>query len=205
MKMIKRRENWDTLEGILEGIWSMLKRGADRFNDPFHWPVLGTLGKDCCSQRSVILRRFILPERILVCYTDARAGKVQEIKDNSNVSWLFYHPKKKIQLRITGVAELHTDDAFADKQWAATPIPSRLNYCSVLPPGTSVDELSSGLPDFLVNKIPSLMHTEKGRKNFLTISSNIDSIDWLSLNILGNRRARFEWPENKLNSTWLIP
>ena len=203
--MIKRKEKWDSLEGILEGIWSMLTRGAKGFNDPFHWPVLGTMKQDYCSQRSVILRRIILPERILVCNTDARAAKVTEIKDNSRVSWLFYHPKQKIQLRITGIAELHTGDAFADNQWSLTPIPSRLNYCAVLPPGTPVDEPTSGLPDFLMNKLPSLMNTEKGRKNFLTISSTIDSIDWLSLNILGNRRARFEWSEDRLNSTWLVP
>lgn len=203
--MIKQREKWDTLEGILEGSWSMLRRGADRFNDPFHWPVLGTLGKDCCSQRSVILRQLILPERILVCNTDARARKVIEIKNNPKVSWLFYHPKKKIQLRISGRAELHTDDAFADKQWTATPVPSRLNYCAESAPGTSVDKPTAGLPDFLMNKLPTLMNTEKGRKHFLTISSTIDSIDWLSLSILGNRRARFEWRENELTSTWLIP
>jgi hypothetical protein len=205
MSMIKQRKTWDSLEDILKGSWSMLKRGAARFNDPFHWPVLGTLGQEGCSQRSVILRRFILSERILVCNTDARAGKVMEIKNNPKVSWLFYHPKEKIQLRIAGRAELHTDDTFADEQWAATPIPSRLNYCAESPPGTPVDKPTAGLPDFLVNKLPTLMNTEKGRKNFLTISSTIESMDWLSLNLLGNRRARFDWRENKFDSSWLIP
>lgn len=183
----------------------MLKRGADRFNDPFHWPVLGTQGKDGCNQRSVILRRVIYPQRVLVCHTDSRAGKVQEIKVNPRVNWLFYHPRQKIQLRISGVAELHTGDAFAEKQWAATPLPSRLNYCAVMPPGTRVDKPTSGLPDVMLHKLPSLFNPEKGRKNFLTVTSTIDSIDWLSLNISGNRRARFDWHENKLSSTWLIP
>ena len=203
--MLRGIKDRNILDEVLDDIWSMLKRGADRFNDPFHWPVLGTLGKDNCSQRSVILRRFILQERILECNTDSRAGKVREIRDNPEVSWLFYHPRKKIQLRISGKAKLHSDDAFADKQWLDTPIPSRMNYCSVLPPGTPVDKPISGLPDFMLKRLPSLLNSEKGRENFLTIRSTIDSIDWLSLNVLGNRRARFDWHEKELNSSWLIP
>lgn len=203
--MATERKDGNTPEGILNGIWSMLERGAGRYNDPFHWPVLGTPGKDGCSQRCVILRRFIRRERILVCHTDARAAKVREIKDHPGVNWLFYHPRRKIQLRISGTAELHTNDAFADNQWAATPLPSRLNYCAVMPPGTPVDKPTSGLPDFMLHKLPSLLDTEKARPNFLTISSTIESMDWLSLNLLGNRRARFDWHDNKLSATWLIP
>ncbi len=183
----------------------MLQRGVARFNDPFHWPVLGTTGEKGCSLRTVILRQLILPDRRLVCYTDARAPKVREIETLNQIVWLFYHPKKKIQLRISGKATLHTDDRFADEKWAAAGITNRLNYCTVEPPGTPVDRPSSGLPDFLVHKLPTLLETEKVRKNFMAISCRIDSIDWLMLNVLGNRRARFEWDENNLRSTWVIP
>lgn len=183
----------------------MLQRGADRFNDPFHWPVLGTQGLEGCCLRSVILRRFIKEERIILCNTDARAQKVREIRDNPRVSWHFYHPRERIQLRISGIAGLHLDDALADKQWADTPLLSRLNYCAVVPPGTPVDKPSSGLPDFMLKSLPSLLNSEKGRKNFLTVSSIFDSMDWLSLNVSGNRRARFEWHEDQLSATWLIP
>lgn len=203
--MKKKQGKWDTLDGILNEVWAMLKRGVANYKDPFHWPILGTTGGDSCSMRTVILRRFMLPDRILVCHTDARAVKVQEISDSERVSWLFYHPKKKVQLRMSGHAVLHADDQFADEQWAATRITSRLNYCAVESPGTSVDRPSSGLPDFLLNKVPSLLESEKGRKNFMTIACRIDSMDWLVLSMLGNRRARFDWDENRLNATWLIP
>jgi hypothetical protein len=146
-----------------------------------------------------------LPDRILVCHTDARAPKALEISHSSKISWLFYHPKKDIQLRITGQAELHTDDPFADDQWAASRVTSRLNYCATQPPGTVVDKPSSGLPDFLLNKAPTLLESEKGRKNFMTITCTIDSIDWLRLSITGNRRARFEWENDELKAEWLIP
>ena len=196
---------WDTLETVLDEVWAMLKRGADRFNDPFHWPALGTIGKYGCGMRTVILRQFLLPERMLVCHTDARADKGEEISRSPKVGWLFYHPKRKVQLRISGPATLHTDDHFADEQWAATRITSRINYCATAPPGTPIDKPSSGLPDFLLNKAPTLLEGERGRKYFMAISCRIDSLDWVVLRILGNLRARFEWDENGLNSTWLIP
>ena len=203
--MMKKKEKWDTLDGVLNEVWTMLKRGATRYNDPFHWPVLGTTGENGCSLRTVILRQLVLPQRILVCHTDARATKGQEICNSNKVSWLFYHPKKNVQLRISGRAKLHTDDQFADDQWAATKIKSRLNYCAAEPPGSPVDKPTSGLPDFLLNKIPTLFESERGRKNFMSIACRVDSIDWLILRTLGHRRARFDWDKDRLSSTWLIP
>ena len=173
----------DTLDGILDDMWSMLLRGVTDSNDPFHWPVLGTTGKDGCRLRTVILRKAIRSDLLLVCHTDARAAKAQEIMNFANVSWLFYHPAKKIQLRIAGSATLHTDDRF----------------------GTPIAKPSSGLPDFLLKKIPSLFETEIGRKNFMAIACRIDEVDWLRLSTLGNRRARFKWDANRLSATWLVP
>jgi len=183
----------------------MLSRGAAQFNDPFHWPVLGTTGKEGASLRCVILRQFLMPGRVLICHTDARAKKVQEISGSAKASWLFYHPPRKVQLRISGHATLHSDDQFADEQWAAAKATSRLNYCAIEAPGTPVDGPSSGLPDFLLRKVPNLFDTEKGRHNFMVIACRIDSMDWLVLQVLGNRRARFDWDETGLNARWLIP
>ena len=200
-----KKGHGDALHGILNEVWTMLKRGVTHSNDPFHWPVLGTTGKDGCHLRTVILRQFILPDRTLVCYSDARASKAQDIGHYSKVSWLFYHPEKKVQLRISGQATCHRNDQFADDQWAATKITGRLDYSTSHPPGTPVDKLSSGLPDYLLEKIPTLLDSERSRKNFMAISCRIDSIDWLMLGALGHRRARFDWDEDRLSATWLIP
>ncbi len=183
----------------------MLQRGAARFNDPFHSAVLGTAEQDRSALRTVILRQFKLTERVLICYTDSRANKVREISNQADVCWLFYHPKKKVQLRVSGPATLHADDRLADEQWAATKIPGRLNYCTVEPPGSCLELPSSGLPDFLLNKVPTLLNTESGRKNFMVIAGQIKSLDWLQLSILGNRRARFDWTPTGLQAAWLVP
>ena len=108
-------------------------------------------------------------------------------------------------MRISGPATLHAADQFADQQWAAAKITSRLNYCATEPPGTAVDKPSSGLPDFLRNKVPTLLDSESGRKNFMAIAGRIDSMDWVRLSTLGNRRARYEWDVNGVTADWLIP
>ncbi len=203
--MIKKEIKWDTLEGVLKGSWTMLKRGVDYFNDPFHRPVLGTTGKDGSNLRMVILRHFILPNRILVCHSDARSAKVQEISNFAKVSWLFYHPKRKVQLRISGRGILHTYDQFADEQWRATKITNRYNYGTTEPPGTPIDKPSSGLSDLFLNKVPTLLESENCRENFMVIACQIKHMDWLILRTLGNRRARFDWDKNGLNAKWLIP
>ena len=203
--MVSADKNRQSLETVLSGIWKMLQRGVARFNDPFHTAVLATADQNRSALRTVILRQFILAERVLVCHTDSRANKVREISNQADVCWLFYHPKKKVQLRISGPAILHTDDRVADEQWAATKIPSRLNYCAVEPPGTCIELPSSGLPDFLLNKVPTLLNTESGRKNFMVIAGQIKSLDWLQLSILGNRRARFDWTPTGLQAFWLVP
>jgi hypothetical protein len=202
---MRKKKTLDTLEGLLQEACSMLAQGAKRFNHPFHWPVLGSTGKDGSSLRTVILRQFIWPERTLICHTDARAAKVQEITNFSEISWLFYHPKKKVQLRISGPATLHSYDQIADRQWTRTKITSRLNYCTSQPPGTPIDRPSSGLPDFLRQKVPTLLESETGRKHFMVIAGRMDSLDWLALRALGNRRARFDWDENGLQAHWLVP
>lgn len=203
--MSKKADRWKTLDGVLEEIWKMLNRGANHYDDPFHWPVLGTSAKSGPSLRCVILREFIESDRILVCHTDARAAKAHEIALFPEVSWLFYHPQTKVQLRINGCAKLHSADDVADRQWRRTGITSRLNYCATEPPGTPVDRPSSGLPDFLLKKAPTLLNTQIGRPNFMAIACRIDSIDWLVLQVLGNRRARFDWRESGLEARWLIP
>ena len=200
-----KNRKWNTLESVLDSVWEMLEQGATHSDNPFHWPVLGTTAKEGCSLRTVILRQINTANRTLVCHTDARSIKVDEIRNFSHTSWLFYHPAEKVQVRISGQTTLHTDDPFADQQWADTGITSRLNYLASQAPGTPIDKPSSGLPDFLLNKIPTLLETEMGRKHFMAIETQVDTIDWLILKVTGNRRARFEWVEDRLKATWIVP
>ena len=108
-------------------------------------------------------------------------------------------------MRISGQATLHAHDPYADRLWSDTGITTRLNFCTADPPGTPITKPSSGLPDFLLDKLPTLLETETGRKYFTAIAVKISSIDWLLLRVTGNRRALFDWSEDRLRATWLVP
>jgi 3-hydroxyisobutyrate dehydrogenase len=205
MKATSNTKTWNSLEEILKTTWDMLIRGASVARDPFHTPVLGTASSGGCQLRTVVLRSVVQEERILICHTDLRSGKIREIRQNPRVSWLFYHPQQKIQLRLAGQATIHTADELADQQWAATKLMSRRCYCAPVGPGTTSDEPSSGLPDSLQNRSPTLAESELGRKNFTVISCRIDYLDWLFLSARGHRRAQFSWRGNNVGAKWVTP
>lgn len=197
----------DNFGEILEETWALLGQGVDKASDPFHTPVLGTVNAEGCSLRTVVLRQIVVPERLLICHTDSRSRKCQEIEHTPRVSWLFYHPAEKIQLRIHGQASVHTDreDGWAERQWDASKLSSRRCYAALEAPGTPKDEPSSGLPEALTGRIPTPAQSEVGRPHFAVIVCRVTFIDWLYLKASGHRRAEFHWQDDSLHSTWVTP
>jgi len=205
MKTIDIAENEVTLEQVLAQSWAMLARGVQKPNDPFRTPVLGTTGPNGCNLRTVVLRRIIEAERILICHTDFRSSKIDDLRQQARVNWLFYHPQEKIQLRFDGQATLHTTDDLADEQWAASQLMSRRIYCTLDAPGIPLASPASGLPESLITRPPTLAESEAGRKNFAVIVCKVDFVDWLFLNSQGNWRAQFRWIDDRMTATWVVP
>ena len=203
--IFKKKKEFKTLDYVLALSLKMLHQGAHHFLHPFHQPVLATSSSKGVTVRTVILREFLREDRILICHSDVRAPKIEQIRHYSSVSWIFYHPKEKIQLRLSGHATVHTDDQLANEQWAGTRITSRLNYCTTNPPGTPEKSPTTGLPEFLLQKSSELLTSSKGRKNFAVIACRFDFMDWLVLRATGNLRAQFTWKEGHLKATWVVP
>lgn len=196
----------EALAQVRSMVWDLLVKGVSRSRDPMHSPALATGSARGCQVRKVILRNVDEKERALTCYSDARAAKVGEIREHGHVQWLFYHPRKQIQLRISGQATVHTDDQVADIHWGRVKGFSRLNYCTEWPPGTRIDEPSSGLPARLIRQLSNLVHTNTGRPNFAVIVGRVETIDWLRLSKTGNTRARFEWEaDHRMQAFWVVP
>ena len=146
MKTVTETRTWNSFEEILDNVWEMLMHGLADARDPFHTPVFGSVGSDNCNLRTVVLRGVIPEERVLMCHTDLRSGKIRDIRQNPRVSWLFYRPQQKVQSHLAGQASIHTADELADRQWAATKLMSRRCYCGPDGSGTPSDEPSSDLP-----------------------------------------------------------
>ena len=94
----------ETLEEIVESIWTLLERGAADRREPFHCPALATAGADGPSVRTVILRKVFRAERVLLALSDRRAGKIAEIESEPRVTWVFYDARRKVQIRAAGRA-----------------------------------------------------------------------------------------------------
>jgi pyridoxamine 5'-phosphate oxidase len=190
---------------ILKQIWKHLDLGVLDRNHAFHSPVFATESNGEANLRVVILRRFWRKPAKLAFHTHIGSPKVAEINENPKVSWLFYHPKEKLQLRIKGAATIHTNDDLAEEQWLATDFFSRRCYIGEAP--TTVSKTAtSGLPEHLINREPTKEESEIGRANFTVISSTISSIDCLELAVRGHRRSEFIWNEDgELDMKWLTP
>jgi len=200
-----KKENISTLDDVLESSWRFLHEGVQNFRDPFHQSILTTMDGNKPQVRIVILREFSEEDRTLICHCDARGSKVLQIRDNPNVSWLFYNPEKWLQLRLSGTASIHADDKTAESQWEKVRLPHRINYCAETPPGSPTEKPNSGLPVFLRDKAPKLLDVPEARKNFAAIICRFDEMDWLLLKLTGHIRAKFHWKDNEMYASWVIP
>ncbi len=200
-----KKENVSTLDDVLESSWRLLHEGARNFRDPFHQATLTTMDGNKPQSRIIILREFIEENRTLICHCDARGSKVSQIRDNPNVSWLFYNSDKWLQLRLSGTASVHTDDKTAESQWEKVRLHHRINYCADIPPGSPTEKPTSGIPDFLRDKAPKILDIPEARKNFAAIVCRFNEMDWLLLKLTGHIRAKFTWKDNRRDASWIIP
>lgn len=194
-----------SLETILEEAWRLLEQGAKNRRSPMHTGVLATLRAGFPEMRTVVLRSVDAKARKLYCHTDIRSAKVQDLRQNPNCAWLFYHPERKIQLRFLGTAIVHHQTPLAVARWQATQLMSRRCYATTLPPGTLVEMPTSGLPEYLIERSPTEEESEAGAENFAVIETVVHMLDWLWLDAKGHRRAKFQWQEGMLSASWAIP
>ncbi len=195
-----------TLPDVERQAWTLLADGSQNPKDAFYTGTLGTLGAAGPSLRTVVLRGVDPPQRNTVCYSDVRAGKVTELLDNPAVSWLFWDDGRKVQLRLTGRATVHTDDALADGHWQATRPSNRRSYLAGPAPGTAQPFPTSGLPDGLDTREPTDAESAAARPHFAVIVTQVEYVEWLWLARSGHRRAAFRYAGTGLaDSTWLVP
>jgi len=200
-----KRENISTPGEVLEWSWKLLHEGVRNFKHPYHRPALATTDGSQPQVRTVILRGFSEKERTLICHCDARSPKVSQIRNNPEVSWLFYDPEKWMQLRLSGTASVHRRDNTAEIQWKKVRPQHRINYSSEIPPGAPAEKPTSGLPDFLHHTAAKLLDHPAARQNFAVIVCRFHELDWLLLKLSGHIRAKFHWEDNRMNASWVIP
>jgi pyridoxine/pyridoxamine 5'-phosphate oxidase len=190
---------------ILKKVWKHLDLGVIQGKHPFHTPVFGSLNDGAPEMRVVVLRRFWRSPARLAFHTHYGSPKIEQIRNNPNVAWTFYHQKENFQARIRAVAEIHTDDELADEQWDATRLFSR--RCYIGEASTRISKKPThGMPEEITDREPTREESEEGRSNFAVISTTIKEIDCLELDVRGHRRSLFVWNDSgELETKWLTP
>ena len=201
----QRPEAPANLDDIPATIWMQLTKGAQRNAEPFHLGVLATNGTNGPSLRTVVLRAVFPGRRMLICHTDSRSRKLNEICANNRIAWLFYDVKGKIQLRLSGEASIHTDDGLAKYRWQGTQLSARRCYLAAHGPGTPIATASAGLPSSLEGRSLTVEESERGWEHFAVIACHVQKMDWLYLNAHGHRRANFHWNGHKWLAVWVAP
>jgi pyridoxamine 5'-phosphate oxidase len=193
------------LEEILADCWHRLINGVVSAKHPFHNPSIATINNEFPEIRTVVLRKVIPAERILIFHTDYRSPKIQQIQKNNKVSWLFYDEKARIQIRLKTIATIHYQDDITLKRWEDSRLESRKCYLVNPAPSTFSASPTDGLPQNLTVKDLTIDNVAKGYENFVVVKNEVKEIDWLFLNHSGHNRAQFIYEEKSVKKYWVIP
>lgn len=183
----------NNLEDIEIQIWELLSHSATSANSPFHQGVFASINNNIPEQRTVILRNANKSEKTLSFNTDIRSLKIEQLKINDFISWLFYDKTLKVQLRIYAKAIIHIGDFVAETAWEKSRLSSKICYTTQRKPGSFINE-----PEFVeVNQTdvePELLSF--ARNNFAVVETKIHAVDFVFLNRKGNKRAYFDYESN---------
>lgn len=186
------------LAKIENEIWQMLMQSVKSYKAPFHSGIVASIEDGLPQMRTVILRRVDAEFRQLYFHTDVRSPKVAQLKQEPRMSWLFYNPVSRMQLRLQATAVVHYDDEVADYGWERSRLASRLCYTTSSPSGVVLP--SPELIDVNRTEVePELI--EIAWRNFCVVETTVQKIDWVFLNKEGNRRALFDYTTN--NYQWI--
>lgn len=197
-------ERFNTLDDIRRQAWNLLFRATVERNSPLRTPVLATTDQQGMPHvRTVVLRKADTEKQALYYFTDIRSDKIRELNIQSQASALFWDPKRNIQLRCTGPVTVHHKDDLATAFWQNIAKPGRKAYATQQPPGTTLTEYSTGLPDNWPEL--DLSDTDGYLDHFAVLVHQIDHLDILHLEREGHQRARFSREGNDWNGTWVVP
>jgi pyridoxamine 5'-phosphate oxidase len=189
------------LSQVLVAAFEVLRVGASDRRAAFHTPVFSSIGLDGApASRIVVLRDFQSETRILRFHTDVRSAKYQELSSNSKASFTFYDQALKLQIRCSGSAALHHQDAIAASAWQGSQRMSRICYGTSPASGATIEDCDGfSLPD-------NDQAIAAGEENFCAVLTRFSTMEWLWLGHGGHRRAKFTWDEQgALEAAWLVP
>jgi len=123
---------------IFEQLKNELVSGIKKRGHPFRYFTLATV--DVLNQpqsRTVVLRE-VNKDLELFFFTDKRSQKIIQLQTNAKVSALFYHPRKLVQVQLTGSAALVQEEDYINSFWSTVTEASKKDYTTSKAPGSTI-------------------------------------------------------------------
>ena len=166
-----------------------IQRGTVDRKSPFKLPVLSSSAGNKVFQRIVVARRFIEHDQSLIIYTDYESQKYHQLKTNPSCSLLFWDPKKRLQVQVSGEAYFLDD---------------KLCYWEKLNENQKKDYVINPLPGTEISSSDSYSY-DSTEHRFEVISIHFKTLDVLELSPDGHRRAKSILNKNGRKDFWLAP
>ncbi len=186
MKVSGRTDN------LFNEVTQELRKGVSEKGHPFRTFVLGTTGLEKMARLRTIVLRELSDDLELCFYTDYRSKKIMHIKENKRVGLLFYHPEKRIQVKIEGLAQIVSSASEVKEQWEKLSQVAQKDYTTSRAPGSEMED--SERLEFLSE-----------RNYFCKVHVKPHKIEYLKLQSPEHLRVRFSSNEGLWNGEFLIP
>ncbi len=178
------------LDKIFSDLKQEIKFGYLKKKHPFRYPVLASSADGFPHQRTVVLRDTTDKFEPLI-YTDERSDKINHFESNPKASLLFYHPKKLLQVKITGTMEIIRDGEEFEQSWNKIQGNSRKDFTTIEAPGTPI-------------KNPDNVEYSEEEDHFCVLKLVPSQMEYLQLKRPNHIRALFE-KENDWEGEFLNP
>ncbi|WP_397446526.1 pyridoxamine 5'-phosphate oxidase family protein [Polaribacter sp. R77954] len=178
-------------EDILQEIKNELINGYAKRKHPFRYFTLATINNTIPRLRTAVLRK-MQPDFTIIVYTDLRSQKVADIQENNMVSGLFYHPKKLLQIKIEGTAEIISDKNALKPYWSSVGENSKKDYTTEKAPATII-------------KNPEFVSYSAKTNYFCVLKISISKIEYLRLKRPNHIRVNFIKTETGFKGDFLVP
>ncbi|MDN3688993.1 pyridoxamine 5'-phosphate oxidase family protein [Cyclobacterium jeungdonense] len=184
----------DSLAAIWDTVRRELHRGAGDSKHPFHFVTMATLSAKQPDTRYVVLRQ--LDENLCFhIFTDSRSHKVNQLILNPAVTLLFYHSRKRCQVKVQGTATIHQRDSLSKRHWEKVQGEAQKAYQGMVTPGKEVANPTDA----------HVWEEEKGDAYFTVVAIQPFSIECLQLDGLRHLRNRFYKEGDEWKGIWLAP
>lgn len=152
--------------------------------------------------RHLVCRHSDAAQKSLCFWTDIRSPKIESIRNNDAIAVSIYNDQKKIQISGKGHVRLHHKDKVTLAAWEQATAYSKSAYMRIAS-GHKIDARLARNP--LASSAINDDTTQPGYENFAVMIVQLDDLDYLHLDRLGNSRAGFQYDKTGscISASWL--